>query len=76
MTEFAIEALIVDILCAYVFAGALVAAAFLTVGLDRHDPNARGAYLFRALLAPGLVLLWPLVAWRWSRLEADRRRGG
>lgn len=75
MTEFATAALIVDVLRGYALAGALVALAFLTVGLDRHDPSARGAYIFRVLLAPGLVLLWPLVVLRWSRLEAGRRRG-
>lgn len=74
MSEYPMAALIVDVLRGYVLAGALVALAFLTIGIDRHDPGARGAYVFRALLAPGLVLLWPLVALRWSRLEAAQRR--
>ncbi len=51
----------------YVGAGALVAVAFLAFGLARVDPGARGAYGFRPLLLPGLVLLWPLVLWRWWR---------
>jgi hypothetical protein len=37
------------------------------------DPAARGAYAFRPLLLPGLVLLWPLVAWRWAVLARTRR---
>jgi hypothetical protein len=75
MSEFPTAALIVDALRAYALTGAVVAAAFLALGLDRLDPGARGAYLFRALIVPGLVLLWPLVALRWARLEAARRRG-
>ncbi len=75
MSEFEAAALIVGGLRAYAVIGAVVAFAFLAVGLDRHDPSARGAYVFRVLLVPGLVLLWPLVAVRWSRLEAAGRRG-
>ena len=48
--------------------GALVALVFLTFGIDRIDPDARGAYAFRPLLVPGIVLLWPLVLWRWLRI--------
>ncbi|MGF1501632.1 MAG: hypothetical protein ACFBSD_07420 [Paracoccaceae bacterium] len=56
----------------YAYAGLAVAAAFLAVGIDRVEPNARGAYAFRPLLIPGLVLLWPLVLWRWWALETGR----
>ena len=45
--------------------GLAVAVGFLTVGIDRIDENARGAYLMRPLLVPGIVLIWPLVLWRW-----------
>lgn len=45
---------------AYDAIGAAVSVLFLTVGRDRCAPAARGAYAFRALLAPGIVLLWPL----------------
>ena len=58
---------------AYLIAGCVLAAAFLTVGLDRIDKDARGSIAFRPLLVPGLVLLWPLVAARWIVLE--RRQG-
>lgn len=50
---------------AWLLAGAGVGVAFLLLGLDRIDPAARGAYGFRPLLLPGLVLLWPLALWRW-----------
>ncbi len=45
--------------------GALVALAFLTFGMDRLDEDARGAYVFRPLIVPGVLLIWPLVLWRW-----------
>ncbi|MEO1469295.1 MAG: hypothetical protein AAFV86_09570 [Pseudomonadota bacterium] len=60
---------------AWAWAGGAVAAAFLLVGLDRVEPSARGAYAFRVLLIPGLVLLWPLVLWRWWRLERGAEDG-
>lgn len=53
----------------YLVAGAVVAAVFLLFGIDRVDPQARGAYAFRPMIAPGVVLLWPLVLHRWVALE-------
>jgi hypothetical protein len=44
--------------------GAVVAAWYLLVRIEHDDPMARGAYGFRPLLVPGLVMLWPLVLWR------------
>ena len=55
--------------------GVLVAIAFLFWGVDRVAPDARGAYVFRPLLVPGGVLLWPLVLWRWGVLERARELG-
>jgi hypothetical protein len=52
--------------------GLAVAAVFLVFGIDRVEPSARGTYVFRPLLVPGICLIWPLVLWRWFRLE----RGG
>jgi hypothetical protein len=54
-------------------AGAAVAVAFLLVGIDRIDAAARGSYAVRPILVPGLILLWPLVLWRWIALERARR---
>ena len=51
------------------YIGAAVAAVFLTVGIDRIDEDARGAYIFRPLLIPGVLLIWPIVLWRWGTLE-------
>lgn len=50
----------------YGWVGLAVAAVFLLWGVDRIDPSARGAYLFRALALPGVVVLWPLVLLIWA----------
>lgn len=55
--------------------GAVIAAVFLIVGIDRIDPAARGTYTFRPLLVPGLVLLWPVVVARWFTLERASLNG-
>ena len=52
--------------------GAVVAAIFLTVGMDRIDEDAQGAYVFRPLLIPGVLVIWPLVLWRWYLYESGR----
>jgi len=57
---------------AWLWAGAAVAAIFLLWGIDRIDEDARGAYVFRPLLVPGILLIWPLVLWRWWVLETGR----
>lgn len=65
-------ALILAIYEGYLWAGLAVAAVFLTVGLGRVAPDARGSFMFRPLLIPGIALLWPAVIARWVALE----RGG
>ncbi len=52
--------------------GGVVAAFFLVIGIDRIDEDARGAYVFRPLIVPGILLIWPLVLWRWWVLETGR----
>ncbi|MEL7090375.1 MAG: hypothetical protein AAFN94_01445 [Pseudomonadota bacterium] len=56
---------------AWLWVGAAVAVVFLTFGMDRIDEDARGAYVFRPLLVPGVLLIWPLVLWRWWQIEAQ-----
>ncbi len=56
----------------WLWIGAVVAVAFLLIGVDRIDEDARGAYVFRPLLVPGILLIWPLVLWRWWVLESGR----
>ncbi len=65
-------ALIVHGAMVYGGCGLVLAAAFLLWGIDRIDPGAHGAYAFRPLLVPGVVLLWPVVALRWWALERQR----
>lgn len=53
-------------------AGLAVALAFLLFGIDRVDEASHGAYAVRPLLLPGLVLLWPVVLWRWIVLVRNK----
>ena len=64
--------LILFIVKAWGAIGALVAIPFLTFGIDRLDEDARGAYVFRPLLVPGILLIWPLILWRWYCLASGR----
>lgn len=68
---------------AYVGAGLIFVGPFVVRGVQRVDPVARGAmWGFRVVIAPGVVLLWPLLAVRWisgsvhppRELTAHRRR--
>ena len=59
---------------AYLVVGAAIAIAFVAFGLERVMPAARGAYAFRPLIMPGLILLWPLVLLRWWCLSAVMER--
>ncbi|MEM7547388.1 MAG: hypothetical protein AAF367_17805 [Pseudomonadota bacterium] len=63
---------ILDVATWWGWIGLAVAAVFLTIGIDRIDENARGAYVFRPLLLPAVILIWPLVLWRWIVLETGR----
>jgi len=53
---------------AYFSLGVLFAAAFLTAGISRVDPLAKGSGAgFRLMILPGVVALWPLLLARWIR---------
>lgn len=75
MTSFVVASVLVAALKAYAAVGVAVSGLFLTVGIDRCAPAARGAYAFRPLLAPGIMLLWPLVLVRWAAITSTRRGG-
>jgi hypothetical protein len=62
-------AIIVDCVTVWLAIGVIVGVTFLFLGIGRIDPAARGSYAFRPLLLPGLVLLWPFVAFRWFVLS-------
>ncbi|MEM8959727.1 MAG: hypothetical protein AAGC86_18175, partial [Pseudomonadota bacterium] len=55
----------------YVWVGLAVAVVFLVWGLDRIDAKGHGAWMFRPLLVPGIILIWPLVLWRWQVLARE-----
>ena len=66
----ALARVMVDILVAYVALGALFALPFVARGVERLDPDARGAgWGFRLIILPGSAALWPLLAWRLLRGE-------
>jgi hypothetical protein len=49
-------------LYAYALLGTLFACVFVTRGLSRIDPGARGAGVkFRLVIFPGVIALWPLL---------------
>ena len=48
----------------YLYAGAAIAVLFIVFGIGLLDENAQGAWIFRPLLIPGVMLIWPLVLWR------------
>ncbi len=67
-------------------AGLVYALAFVTKGVQRVDPAARGGtWGFRLLILPGAAALWPLLLARWVRgsgpgaernAHRDAARGG
>ena len=51
---------------AYVLAGVIFALLFLPRAVVRIDPRVAGSpRTLRLLILPGVVALWPLLAWRW-----------
>lgn len=66
---------LVDFAAAYAAIGVVFGAFFLAIGIARIDPAAAaGSRGFRFIVAPGVVALWPIMAWRWWRggsIEGD-----
>ncbi|NRB34439.1 MAG: hypothetical protein HRU31_06765 [Rhodobacteraceae bacterium] len=60
--------IIVEAARIWLWIGAGVAVLFLGFGMAMVDEDADGAFAFRPLLVPGILLIWPLVLWRWGRL--------
>ena len=62
--------LVLLVVAAYVLAGSVFALAFVTVGVARLDPVARGtSWAFRALILPGSAALWPVLTVKWARAK-------
>jgi hypothetical protein len=56
----------------YLMAGLVFGVVFVTVGVARIDPAARGtSATFRLLILPGSVALWPVLAAKWARHEGE-----
>jgi hypothetical protein len=50
----------------YVAIGSILAVPFVIFGIGRVDRSAKGApAMFRVLVLPGVVALWPLILRRW-----------
>jgi hypothetical protein len=55
----------------YLAAGLVFAVLFLPRGAARVDPGiGRSPVAVRLILAPGVVLLWPVLAYQWRRARA------
>jgi hypothetical protein len=55
-------------LAAYAAAGAVFAALFVAIGVQKVDPVAEHAPIgFRLIIMPGVAALWPLLLGRWAR---------
>jgi hypothetical protein len=60
--------LFVAALAIYAVLGCLFAAPFISFGITRSDPEAKGSgWGFRAIIFPGVVAFWPLLLSRWVR---------
>ena len=70
-----LAAFIVEAVRVYALIGLCLAAIFLVIGIGRIAPDAQGAYGFRPLLIPGVVLLWPVVLLRWTAIERGAESG-
>jgi len=58
----------------YLACGLLFGSAFVSAGAGKVDAAARGtSVLFRLLILPGTVALWPVLAAKWLKVS---RQGG
>lgn len=52
---------------AYALAGLVFALVFLPRAALRVDPHLDGSpWTVRLLILPGVIALWPVMAWRWG----------
>ena len=57
---------ILNAVALYAAIGVVFATAFVVVGASAIDPAAKtSGWSFRAMIFPGAVALWPLLARRW-----------
>ncbi len=64
----------VTLLVAYSLAGLVFAVAFVSVGIQRIDAQARGSSVaFRLIVLPAAMALWPMLLRRWSQSRPGGR---
>lgn len=71
----AIAQWVVNLAMIYAALGVAFAIAFVIFGVGKIDPAAKGtSLLFRLLILPGTVALWPLLVKRWLGGQAHPPR--
>jgi len=66
---------ILSAFAAYATIGALFGLMFVWRGVNRIDPAAHGArWTFRLLILPGVIALWPMLAFLWQKAARTRDR--
>lgn len=59
--------MLIIILGFYVMIGLVIGLAFVCRGVNRVDPAAADSpFIFRVVILPGCVGLWPVVLWKWK----------
>jgi len=59
---------ILSLAALYSALGLVFAAAFITRGVTKLDPAARGSgLLFRLLIVPGAAAFWPILLVKWLK---------
>ena len=56
----------------YFVIGCGTAIPFLLFGVDKVESSAQNSYVFRPILFPGVVLIWPIVIMRWNFLRNNK----
>lgn len=57
---------ILSIVGLYVIVGLIVGVAFVLRGVNRVDAAAADSpFVFRVVIFPGCVGLWPILLWKW-----------
>lgn len=68
--------LVTLVILIYIATGLAVGALFAAVGVGKVDPAAIGSpVVFRVLILPGCVGLWPLVLTRWLGAGGAKKGG-
>ncbi|MDX1477716.1 MAG: hypothetical protein R3301_08395 [Saprospiraceae bacterium] len=65
-----VATILVNLAGAYLLIGVVFAVWFVVRGVTNVDPGVRGSsVVFRLLLLPGSVLLWPVLLGKWRKAK-------